>query len=107
MALWDSLNLVCFLIPVAGAISEARDVKTGVSGYALAIAIGIVLGITCTWIMWSVGERIGALVSLIRIQDKNDISESSTLERWFGCLSWHSLHGSCCRQRCEGSKLTA
>jgi hypothetical protein len=62
MTLWNLLNAICFFIPVAGAISESRDAKTGLSGYALAIAVGVVLGMGCTWIMWSVGERIGASV---------------------------------------------
>ena len=58
MALWDLLNLTCFMIPIAGAVFEARNAKAGMGGWALILVIGLTLGVACTWLMWSVGERI-------------------------------------------------
>ena len=46
------------MIPIAGAVFEARNARAGMGGWALILVIGLALGLTCTWLMWSVGERI-------------------------------------------------
>jgi hypothetical protein len=62
MSLWDLLNATCAMIPVAGAVFEARAAKVGVGGYMLALVIGIVLGLSCACVMWSTGESVAARV---------------------------------------------
>lgn len=56
------LNAICFLIASIAAIEEARVAKAGFKGYALAIGIGLTLGLACTWAMWTAGERVLAAV---------------------------------------------
>jgi len=56
------LNAICFLISIVAAVGGAREAKAGFGGYSLAIAIGITLGVACTWAMWTVGERVGVAV---------------------------------------------
>ena len=45
-----------------GAVGAARDAKTGFLGYALAVVIGLALGGSSTWTMWTVGKRVAAVV---------------------------------------------
>lgn len=45
-------------MPVAGALSSAKDAKVEVGGYALAIAIGLALGLGCAWLMRRVGKKV-------------------------------------------------
>jgi hypothetical protein len=56
--LWTMLNSICFLVSIIGAVGAAKHTKAGLLGYAFAIAIGSVLGVTCTWAMWMAGERV-------------------------------------------------
>ena len=62
MSLWDLMNTTCAMIPVAGAVFEARAAKLGVGGYALVLVVGLVLGLSCAWALWSVGENVAARV---------------------------------------------
>jgi len=62
MALWDLLNLTCAMIPVAGAVFEARAAKVAVGGWIVAVIVGLVLGLSCAWVLWSVGENVVARV---------------------------------------------
>jgi hypothetical protein len=62
MALWDLLNLTCAMIPVAGAVFEARAAKLGVSGWIVLVIVGSFLGCSCAWASWSAGETVAARV---------------------------------------------
>ena len=50
--LWQLLILICFTMPIAGAVGSAKLAKVGFGGYALAITIGLPLGVCCAWAMW-------------------------------------------------------
>ncbi len=63
MAIWDLLNGICLVMPVYAAFQGARHANAGIGGYALVIAIGLAMGIGCTFGMWTIGERIVAAVS--------------------------------------------
>ena len=62
--LWIMLNAICFLVCILGSVGAARNAKSGLIGYALAVAIGLALGGTFTWILWIVGKRVGVTVRL-------------------------------------------
>jgi hypothetical protein len=57
--LWQLLILICLTIPIGGALASARLAKVGFGGYALAITIGLALGVCCAWTMWTVGKTVG------------------------------------------------
>jgi hypothetical protein len=55
MTLWLLLILICFVMPIAGALTSAELARVGFGGYALAIVIGLAVGTGCAWTMWTVG----------------------------------------------------
>ena len=50
--LWQLLILLCFGATVGGALASAKLAKVGFGGYALAVTIGLPLGVCCAWAMW-------------------------------------------------------
>jgi hypothetical protein len=58
------LNAICFLVCILGSVGAARAARTGPLGYVLAVVIGLALGGSSTWVMWNVGERVGAAVQV-------------------------------------------
>jgi hypothetical protein len=58
--LWQLLILICLTIPIGGALASARLAKVGFGGYALAITIGLAMGVCCAWTMWTVGKTVAA-----------------------------------------------
>jgi hypothetical protein len=52
MALWQLLVLICFSLPIGFSLAAAEYGKVGLRGYALASAVGLVVGGLCAWIMW-------------------------------------------------------
>jgi len=52
------LICTCFVIPIIGALASARDAKVGFVGYALAVTVGLVVGLGCAWLMWASGEVV-------------------------------------------------
>ena len=64
LMLWTMLNAICFLVCMLGAVGAARAARTGPLGYVLAVVIGLALGGSSTWVMWNVGERVGAAVQV-------------------------------------------
>jgi heme A synthase len=58
------LIALCFVEPVAGAVASAAHAKVGAGGYALAITIGLALGVSCAWTMWTAGRTAAAHIKL-------------------------------------------
>jgi hypothetical protein len=58
VSLWDFLTLLCFAMPITGALAEAKIRRPGPAGYVLAIAVGVVLGICATWMMRAMARFI-------------------------------------------------
>jgi hypothetical protein len=56
MSLWGLLTALCCAMPVAGALASAKLARAGFFGYVFSIAIGLVLGLGCTYIMRTVGK---------------------------------------------------
>jgi hypothetical protein len=51
MTLWHFMMLVAFFTPVWGALTSARSAGKGWIIYALALAIGVLVGSICAWAM--------------------------------------------------------
>jgi len=51
VSVWDFLTVLCFAMPITGAVAEARIRKVGAGGYALAVTAGLLLGVCCAWTM--------------------------------------------------------
>lgn len=60
VTLWDLLIAVCFVVPIGGALGSARLAKTGFTGYALAAALGLLLGLLLARIMVVLGKIVAA-----------------------------------------------
>lgn len=58
MTVWELLTVACFIVPIYVGVSEAKLAKVGFGGYALAITIGLALGVGCAWMMRAVVEKI-------------------------------------------------
>jgi hypothetical protein len=51
---------VCFVMPLAGSLAGAELSKAGFGGYALAVTVGLALGLCFAWPMWTVGKIVAA-----------------------------------------------
>jgi len=56
------LNAICFLLCFLGAVGAARDSKAGFLGYASAVLVGLAVGGSSTWTMWTLGKRVAAII---------------------------------------------
>ena len=65
LMLWALPEAVCFFICIIGAVGAARHAGASLVGFAIAVVIGLLLGGVCTWIMWIVGEKVGAALELL------------------------------------------
>ncbi|MGB8887672.1 MAG: hypothetical protein WCC87_13170 [Candidatus Korobacteraceae bacterium] len=63
MTLWQILTALCFLMPVAFALDAANSVKHSVVGYAVALIVGIIVGVCTAFAMWKVGGQLSKLRS--------------------------------------------
>ena len=75
--LWQFLILICFAMPVAGGLASARIARVGVSGYALAITVGLLVGFFCSWIMLATHKIF------VRNLDENSNSGRSKSDWYF------------------------
>lgn len=48
----------CFVMPLAGALAGAKLSKVGFGGYALALTVGLALGVCFAWTMWTIGRVV-------------------------------------------------
>src|SRR6185437_10263417 len=60
IALWQLLILICLVMPIGGALASARLANTGITGYAVAVTVGLIVGTCCSWTMWSVHKTVAA-----------------------------------------------
>jgi hypothetical protein len=57
----------CFAAPIGaalGAVKSPRHAVAGLGGYALALAIGMAVGLSCAWAMAIAGRKIAAHIQL-------------------------------------------
>lgn len=82
MSLWDLLTAVCCGMPIGGALASAKYAKVGFGGYALAITIGLAVGVCCAWTMRAVGDTVA-----VRIRRQT----ASLHERYFRALYFAAI----------------
>src|SRR5438046_6989201 len=78
VSLWDLLTGVCVTASVGCALASAKVAKVGFSGHALAIAVGIALGVLCAWAM-----RVVAKAIVAELQRRPSWEDSVSLQKWF------------------------
>ena len=77
-SLWNFLTVLCFAMPITGALSEARLAKVGFGGYAFAVTIGAVLGVCCALVM-----RVAAGEVLANLRRRPSWERSVSMQKWF------------------------
>ena len=50
--LWHLLILICFVMPMSGALAAARIARVGFAGDFAAVILALLLGTACAWLMW-------------------------------------------------------
>jgi hypothetical protein len=87
VTLWDLLIALCFAMPIGGALASAKLAKTGFVGYALSVAVGLVLGLLLAWIMRTVGKIIAARIK----QSPRSPEERYFRVLYFAAMLWIAL----------------
>lgn len=88
MTLIDLMTVMCFVMPITGAVAEAKLEHVHAGGYVVASLIGIVVGIAFAW-----GLRTSAS-ALARRLDKDGWRATQvvgTAAYLFGCVTWMVL----------------
>ena len=78
VSLWDLLTGTCFAVSVGCALALAKIAKVGLGGHAMAIAIGLALGLLCAWAM-----RVVAKAIMAKLQRRPNWDHAVSLQRWF------------------------
>jgi hypothetical protein len=78
VSLWDLLTGICFAASVGGALASAKIAKVGFGGHAMAIAIGLALGLLCAWTMRVVAKR-----TVAKLRRRPNWDHAASLQRWF------------------------
>lgn len=60
MALFDLVLAWCFLAPVVATFATARGFSSGLTGYAIALVVGVGGGGLSAWTVRAVGKRVVA-----------------------------------------------
>ena len=77
MALWQLLMIICFAMAVGTASAAANVARTGFSGYVLATGTGMVVGASCSWMMWRMHKAL--MPELL-----HRLKEGNPLANWYG-----------------------
>lgn len=77
MRLWHLLIGVCFAAPAGSALAPARIAGAGIRGYVLALAVGLAVGASSSWIMLWMHRAL--VPNLLRCLEQGD-----PLADWYG-----------------------
>jgi hypothetical protein len=77
VTLWQLLIGICFAFTVGTAVAPARMAGAGIRGYVLAVAAGIAVGASCSWIMWRMHKAL--MPKLLHSFERSD-----PLANWYG-----------------------
>ena len=58
MTMWVLLLAMNLVMPITSAMARSHDLQAGWIGYCVAIAIGIALGATSVWTLWTMGRLV-------------------------------------------------
>jgi len=75
VSIWHILVGICFLGGVGGAALSAKLARLGFGGYAVAVIIGLAVGLSFAWVMWTAVRSIG--------MRSRSGSESKPLQSWY------------------------
>jgi len=76
VTLWDFLTLLCFAMPITGALAQASTDRVGVAGCALAATAGLLLGACCASLM-----RVTARKAIAGLRSPNS-EDSPSRRKW-------------------------
>ena len=62
MTIWHFLLSVCLFSPLSSSMVEAHHSHAGLTGYAIAFAMGLPLGIALAWMMWIASKHAMARI---------------------------------------------
>jgi hypothetical protein len=71
-------------MPVAGAVASAKLAKVGFRGYALAVTVGLALGVGSARTMWTVGNNVAARMK----GDPGSLKEWYFRTLYFAAMLW-------------------
>jgi hypothetical protein len=84
VSLWDLLTVICCAMPIGGALSSAQFAKVGLHGYAFAMAVGLVVGLGCAYMMRMVGKTVVARLAGASVS----IRERYFRALYFAAMAW-------------------
>jgi hypothetical protein len=88
MTLWGLMMALCFTMRVALALETAARAKVGFGGYALALTIGVALGVGCAWAMWAVGKIIYTHLQRPHWEHREPLKEWLSRALYFAAILW-------------------
>ena len=62
MALWHVLLLICFVMPLSGAVATAHELHLGWGWYLTGVIAGLALGTLCVGAMRLIGSKVVAML---------------------------------------------
>lgn len=89
MSLWDLMHLMCVGLTLGAANVPASMMKVGTGRHILATVIGLVVGISFAWAMWTAGRLLTARIRQLPVE----LHEQRFRLMYFGALAWIALGG--------------
>jgi hypothetical protein len=84
VSLWDLLTVLCCEMPIVGAVESAKLARVGFGGYAVAVCVGLLLGLGCAYIM----RRAGKTVATCLQGRSASMREPYFRALYFGAMVW-------------------
>lgn len=89
MSLWHLLHAVCVAIAVGSSVVPAGIANAGLAGCALAVTVGLAVGLCCALTMWTAGKVIGIRIRTL----PNAVHEKYFRLLYLGAMFWILLTG--------------
>ncbi len=83
MTLWDVLSLICFAMPIGGADAVARKASVGFGMHALAVVVGVLVGVASTFALRSIGDVVAK-----RLETHQPCIRENSLRLYFAAFVW-------------------
>jgi len=77
-ALWQLLILICLAMPIGTALASAKYAEVGLGGYALALAVGLVVGVACAYVMWATHKIV-----VSNLGGRRERERSTSQREWY------------------------
>ena len=88
MTLIDLMTVMCFMMPITGAVAEAKLEHVHARGYVMASLIGILVGIAFAW---GLRASASALAKRLDKEGWRATQVVGTAAYLFGCVTWMVL----------------